>query len=382
MSQINVRNLSNENDDGAPNLVGIATFSSVNYFVPPSGTTEERPTNPQPGDLRFNTDNRSLEYYRGDTIGWFTIEKTSPNLDGGTRAVIAYGYIHPASSSEVDYFNIGVKSNYTNFGNMNRSTKQFGCASSRTRIIWAGGANGNGPAETNAISYGTIASEGIGMGDFGDMVTTCRSWGGMSNNTRAAFCGGYTEPSSPYYTNKIEYVQLGSLGDAFDFGDASVGKRVSASFGSSTRGIIANQYGPYINTIDYITLSSTGNAVDFGDYTEKVDFPTGCSNSIRGLRAGGAANGDVNKDTIEYITIATTGDAIDFGNLLVARTRFSGASSSSTRACFIGGNAPTTDNVIQYVEIAHTGHAMDFADMQMNAQFGAAGPNTSGHGGL
>ena len=381
MSELNASNLRKEYGNEGPDLVGVTELTSPYYMVPPSGTTAQRPQNPQPGTIRFNTDIGSLEFFRGDTIGWEQIVRTTPNLDGGARAVIAYGYVSPASSSEVDYFNIGVKSNYTNFGNMNRSTKQFGCASSRTRIIWAGGANGNGPSETNEISHATIASTGDGA-DFGDMVTTCRSWGGMSNNTRAVFAGGYTEPSSPYYVNKIEYVQLTSLGSAKDFGDASVGKRVSASFGSSTRGIIANQYGPYINNIDYITLSTTGNSVDFGDYTEKVDYPTGCSNSIRGLRAGGAENGDVNQDTIEYISIATRGNAIDFGNLLAARTRFSGASSSSTRACFIGGNAPTTDNVIQYVEIATTGDAVDFGDMQQNAQFGAAGTNTSGHGGL
>ena len=29
MSKINVRNLSNENEDGAPNLVGVTTFSAT-----------------------------------------------------------------------------------------------------------------------------------------------------------------------------------------------------------------------------------------------------------------------------------------------------------------------------------------------------------------
>ena len=61
MSQINVRNLSNENDDGAPDIVGVSTFSATSYMVPPVGTTAQRPTNPQEGDLRFNTDSASLE---------------------------------------------------------------------------------------------------------------------------------------------------------------------------------------------------------------------------------------------------------------------------------------------------------------------------------
>ena len=65
MSQINVRNLSNENEDGAPDIVGVSTFSATSYFVPPVGNTAQRPQNPQGGDLRFNTDTASLEYFKG-----------------------------------------------------------------------------------------------------------------------------------------------------------------------------------------------------------------------------------------------------------------------------------------------------------------------------
>ena len=39
MSQINIRNLSNENDDGSPEIVGVSTFSATSFFVPPKGTT-------------------------------------------------------------------------------------------------------------------------------------------------------------------------------------------------------------------------------------------------------------------------------------------------------------------------------------------------------
>ena len=70
MSQINVRNLSNENEDGAPDIVGISTFSATSYMVPPVGTTVQRPENPQPGELRFNTDIVNLEYYKVTSLGW------------------------------------------------------------------------------------------------------------------------------------------------------------------------------------------------------------------------------------------------------------------------------------------------------------------------
>ena len=44
MSKINVRSFSNENDDGAPDLVGITTFSATSFFVPTRGTTAQRPS--------------------------------------------------------------------------------------------------------------------------------------------------------------------------------------------------------------------------------------------------------------------------------------------------------------------------------------------------
>ena len=84
MSQINVRNLCNENEDGAPTIVGVSTFSATSYMCPPKGTTAQRPENPVSGSLRFNTDTASLEYYRGDTLNWTQIEMTSPDLGGGT----------------------------------------------------------------------------------------------------------------------------------------------------------------------------------------------------------------------------------------------------------------------------------------------------------
>ena len=84
MSQINVRNLSNENEDGAPDIVGISTFSATSYFCPPKGTTAQRPSNPQPGDLRFNTDRGGLEYFRGNTLGWVEVEARSHELGGLT----------------------------------------------------------------------------------------------------------------------------------------------------------------------------------------------------------------------------------------------------------------------------------------------------------
>ena len=116
MSKINIRSFSNENDDGAPDIVGVSTFSSTAYFVPTKGTTAQRPSDHvEVGSIRFNTDTSNLEYYRGDTIGWSQFELIDPELGGGTgsntglgaRGVLMGGYeSYPSVVSQIDFLTI------------------------------------------------------------------------------------------------------------------------------------------------------------------------------------------------------------------------------------------------------------------------------------
>ena len=91
MSQINIRNLSNENDDGSPEIVGVSTFSATSFFVPPKGSTAERPSDCEPGSIRFNTDTANLEYFKGKTLGWRQFDLINPNLGGGTGSNTGLG---------------------------------------------------------------------------------------------------------------------------------------------------------------------------------------------------------------------------------------------------------------------------------------------------
>ena len=84
MSELNASNLRKEHGNEGPDLVGTTELTSQYFMVPPSGTTAQRPENPQPGTLRFNTDIGSLEFYRGESLGWESINRYSPNLGGGT----------------------------------------------------------------------------------------------------------------------------------------------------------------------------------------------------------------------------------------------------------------------------------------------------------
>ena len=391
MSQINIRNLSNENDDGSPEIVGVSTFSATSYFVPPKGSTAERPSDCEPGSIRFNTDTANLEYFRGNMIGWSQFELVNPNLGGGTgsmaglgtRGLFGMGNAPSVGHSRIDAVTVQTLGNATDFADLTNSTKNFGCASSRTRGLFCHGAFGNGPSESNIIDFITIASQGIDCQDFGDSTAVSRQQAGVSNGTRAVFGGGYVEQSSPYLKDIMDFVTIAQTGNAVDFGNLSNASRVTASVSSSTRGVFGLAHPGAGNILDFITISTTGNITDFGDRTVRSDYPTATSNSTRGLFAGGDGPSDSANNVIDFITIATTGNAQDFGDLLSRRTRFVGATASPTRALFAGGNSPSQDNVIQFVEILTTGNAVDFGDLSTTASFGATGGTISnGHGGL
>ena len=111
MSELKSSGFRDEFGNAGPDLVGITTMTSPYYFVPPSGSTAERPSDPPPGMLRFNTDIGRLEVWRNDH--WATILGESPNLGNqlvsnsaggtGTRGLRAGGN---STSDVIDYITI------------------------------------------------------------------------------------------------------------------------------------------------------------------------------------------------------------------------------------------------------------------------------------
>ena len=151
MSKINVRSFSNENEDGAPDLVGVSTFSSTSYFVPTRGTTAQRPSDHvEVGSLRYNYDTKNLEFYIGDTFGWSQFELVDPELGGGTgsntglgvRGIFAGGY-SPAQSADIEYITISTLGDSQDFGDLNDGYSAGAATNDRTRGFYSGGNTGN-----------------------------------------------------------------------------------------------------------------------------------------------------------------------------------------------------------------------------------------------
>ena len=397
MSKINVRSFSNENEDGAPDLVGITTFSATSYFVPTRGTTEERPSgHVEVGSLRYNYDTKTLEFYRGDTAGWASFELIDPELGGGTGSNAGLGVRgikggggNP-STEVIEFFTLSTLGDSQDFGDLTSSGKAQSGASSRTRGLFAASDSPN----SNRIDFITISSTGDAL-DFGDVASGAqRHANGVASQTRALFCGGYGNSGSPGDCNIIDHVTIAHKGDTKDFGDLSYSMTNGGSCASSTRGVVAGGQNPgYLNNIDFITISSLGSAIDSGgDLTIARRTLGAASNSTRGIFFGGQnANPNSNAgltNRIDYITIASGGDAQDFGDLTFGTNN--GAincmhgMASATRVVMPGGTAfpfGTDVNNIVYVEIATLGDSVDFGTLATRGTSGVSA-FSNGHGGL
>ena len=216
--------------------------------------------------------------------------------------------------------------------NPDKSYAQAG-ASDSTRMLIAGG-GGDGWQRTRNISFITMATTGD-TSFFGELVRSgvgggtpssegFRYFDGFASPTRAVFAGGDTAASAD--TDIIQHVNIQSGGNAETFGELITERGSHTACSNSTRGLIAGGQTPSsnLNSIEYVTIASTGNGIDFGNLNEEIDYLGSCASSTRGTFAGGQTPTKIN--VIEFVTIATTGDATDFGDLTVAR-RFCGGSS-------------------------------------------------------
>ena len=383
MSEIRVNNLSNESSTGGPTISGITTFSGTNFFVPPVGNTAQRPQDPQKGAIRFNTDTKHLEYYRGDTIGWSEIEASHGQLGGGsgsnaglgTRGLFCGGY-SPGDVNTIDFCTISTLGNLQDFGDLTQKRRpQNNGASDRTRGVCIGGRNPDGGFNAgNVVDFVTIASTGNAT-DFGD-CSNCQNAAVVTSSTRGIRIGGDD--------NTMEYITIQSTGTASDFGDVtdSLSKTQNSGCQSTTRGVFM---GGYTNpspasdrvTIQYITMASTGNSADFGDLTVARRAGGSAGNATRALHAAGRqVPSSLTSNITDYLTIASLGNAQDFGDMH-SSSSYNNGTSSPTRAIFRGGYQ---SDPINKFEIATTGNAVFFGDLT-DARMNTA-PLSNGHGGL
>ena len=388
MSEVRVNNLSNENNTGGPTISGITTYSGRHFFVPPQGDTASRPSDCEPGSLRFNTDSAKLEYFRGNTIGWTEIEASSPELGGGTsssnqnalgaRGIAGGGFL---GIRTIEFVTVSTFGDSQDFGDLTEAGGIHGkqAPATETRMLFSGG------YINNAIEFITVASTGDST-NFGDMSFRRYGQTGVNDTIRGILAGGAsTTPFVPAHnggTNLIEYVTIAQTGNAVDFGDLLTTGFPLASVNSTTRGIIVRQNNPAgpVAVMDTIIMRTLGDATDFGDLLSVTSQNPGggACNATRGIFASAYLH-----NVIQYITMATEGNTIDFGDLTLTRNAVR-AASSKTRGIFSGGHDGSTGlNVIDSVQIATTGNAVDFGDMDyLGGDVTQQTSQSNAHGGI
>ena len=146
-----------------------------------------------------------------------------------------------------------------------------------------------------------------------------------------------------------------------------------------------------------LKLSSSGrlqirkNLGPAGDKTRSGNqWPgAGCSNSTRGIWAGGANNPASYTQEISYITMASKGNAQHFGDLSRAVQGGAGGGSNATRGIIAWGRdgfSPYPDlNTLEFITFSTTGNAQDFGDLRgetPRAHTRHISPVSDSHGGL
>ena len=316
MSDIKINNITDRSGSSGPIFAGISTVSTSAFMVMPSGPTE----------------------FRG----------------GRGRAIVFVGAT-PSATTLIDAFNTATSGNAFDFGDASaaRYNNGFGGCASATRGVIADG---------TMMEY-VVFSSGGGSNDFGDHRLGSSISAGMghaADGVRGLLAGGYVAPVN---LGTIDFINIATTGSSSLFGefdDGSTGGYFPMA--SPTRAV----FGRARQGINYINFTTGGKTISFGSMTgdSRTGHIASCSNSTRGIMAGGESPSPSKVNTITYITLATLGDGVDFGDLTGAKNEHD-AVSSSTRGFVVAGNDPSSTklNVIEFVTIATTGNAADFGDL-------------------
>ena len=320
--------------DIGPVFADNTKFDTLSYMVPPKGTTAQS--------------NRGRALIAGGTNGggWGTKYNT------------------------ISYIQIQSGGIIKDFGDLSSGRTKVRSVSSSSRAVFAGGSEG--ASANNAVDtmeYVTIATTG-NVTSFGDALeSNRRPTGGVSNDTRGLFGGGYIAPAGKA---EVDHIVIATTGSVTDYGDLSVSGEANQGSSNSTRGVWMG--GGWGAQIEYVTIASTGSGADFGDIGNNRANAAGASSSTRALCAGGGSS----DNDISFIQFATLSSDSDFGDLTQGRRILSGTS-NGIRGIFAGGYTPDY-NIIDYVNIATTGNAQDFGDM--TTAFREPNACSDSHGGI
>ncbi len=295
--------------------------------------------------------------------GWF-----------GTRHLAGGGnYYHSDAMGNMIYSNIIVyKSSTSNgdsadFGNLTRNALHPGGAVSNiSRAMWGGSQISGSTYQTDTLDYVTVGSTG-NASDFGDNSTATSGGGASGNGILGFFFLGFTGASSPSRPNWMGYVTIATTGNASDAGDMQQGLNYVGSWSGTTYGGSwggnrgGGGTGNQTNEISYIAFHTSNNASDFGDISTNSYAGTVCASEVRAVGNLGLQyeTSLTEYNNIEYITVASTGDASDFGDLIGTYDKAACMSDGTRGEWWAGEAGGYSKTEIQSITVASTGNATD-----------------------
>ena len=194
-----------------------------------------------------------------------------------TRGVF-WGNREP-NTNIIDYVEIPTLGNAVDFGDTPYNSGYKGAAQSPTRGYVAGarGPSGNNSSDIQVVTFsskGNSVKFGDLTSDRSDMVT------GTSNSTTGIFSignntGMTNEEGSA--VKQIDKLNLASSGNAVSFGELNKDRYRCGGASNQTRAIFAGGFTnpgtfAYSSGIDSVTIASSGGAVDFGEMSAKGQF--------------------------------------------------------------------------------------------------------------
>jgi len=290
----------------------------------------------------------------------------------GARAIVAGGY-DPSDLDTMDYRNISTTGNFTDFGDLQVARRAIGCCSNSTRMCTGGGYNPSGhegSSYQDLIGYITTSTTGNAQ-DFGNLTFKRYALSALSNGTRGVWCDGQ---GGDGYSNIMDYVTIATTGNAADLGDTTFAGRAIFCAANNGRGLIGGGWdGGGTDRIEYMNPATLGNARDFGNMLSTLYGYNAASTGVNMTRAvytGGRAPSQTN--VMGYMTIDTTGNATDFGDMHSARDGH-GCCTNDTRMLSTGGTTTSSYVVdVEYITVANTGNGTDFGDLTVGRWYTAA----------
>ena len=264
----------------------------------------------------------------GDIESVMGVGLVTSNAWQGTRA-LGYGQAHESpegstlnSTDRILSKTMASGATTSDFGNLEKFSNYASGVQGGGRCMFAGiyeKTNGS-LAITNRMQYITVGSTGnaTDAGDLTKAVANVVGNGGGSNGTTGLIVHGYN--SSWGLSNEAEYFTISSTGNA-SAGGARTVSRASNGIGNSTRIFLIMGYdgsAPRSNIIDVMTYASpTSDASDWGDAFAGNHCPAEGDES-RGIifpsyTDGTAASGAFSNVYIHYFSLASTSNASEFG---------------------------------------------------------------------